>query len=198
MIVATVLAAALAVISMSVPASAASDEKKQAVTGLGILPAIAGPAAIFAGMNGPAINTFTFTKFYKFKFWDIWGWKKTFYLHKTGWDLDIDKCYRTKVCVHAEKEKHTFDGSNRGKLVVGCIMGSALGAITAAIRKGNALGNPLRWRSQAEHEAIVKSGYEKQFELTNAEAATAVSFCGAGSLMLHWQQQAPAVVKAKY
>jgi hypothetical protein len=200
MIIATVLAAALAVISISVPASAAgSNEKKQTVTGLGILPAVAGPAAIFAGLNGPAINTFTFTKYFKFKFWDVWGWKKTIYLHKAGWELDIDKCYRTKVCVHAEKKKHTFDGSNRGKLVVGCIMGSALGAITAAVRKGNALGNPLRWRSQAEHEAIVKSGYEKQFELTNDEAATAVAFCGAGSLMLHWQQkQAPAVVKARF
>jgi hypothetical protein len=78
-------------------------------------------------------------------------------------------------------------------------MGSAFGAITAAIRKGNAMGNPLRWRSQAEHEAIVKSGHEKQFELTNKEAATALALCGLGSFALHWPQQAaPVVVKAKY
>jgi hypothetical protein len=78
-------------------------------------------------------------------------------------------------------------------------MGSALGAISASIRKATALGNPLRWRSQAEHEAIVKSGYEKQFELTNDEAATALAFCGLGSFALHWQKQAPAVVvKAKF
>jgi hypothetical protein len=59
------------------------------------------------------------------------------------------------------------------------------------------MGNPLRWRSQAEHEAIVKSGYEKQFELTNGEATTSTALCGLGSLALHWPQKAPAVVKAK-
>ena len=76
-------------------------------------------------------------------------------------------------------------------------MGSALGAISAAIRKGNALGNPLRWRSQAEHEMIVKSGVEKKFELTNEEAQTALAFCGLGSFALNWQQTAP-VVRAGY
>jgi hypothetical protein len=99
------------------------------------------------------------------------------------------------------KVKHTAKEtghSAQGQFVVGCIMGSAFGAITAAIRKGNAMGNPLRWRSQAEHEAIVKSGYEKQFELTNAEAATALALCGLGSLTLYWPQQAaPAVVTAR-
>jgi hypothetical protein len=74
-------------------------------------------------------------------------------------------------------------------------MGSALGAISASARKATALGNPPAWRSQAEHEKIVASGVEKQFELTNDEAWTAVSYCGAGSLVLHWDK-APAVVRA--
>ena len=92
-------------------------------------------------------------------------------------------------------------GSNAGPLIVGCIMGSAFGAITASIRKASAMGNPPRWRSQAEHERIVKSGYEKQFELTSAEAATALALCGLGSFALHWKKQVPVkahVVRARY
>jgi hypothetical protein len=90
---------------------------------------------------------------------------------------------------------------NQGKMIVGCIMGSALGAITASVRKATALGNPPRWRSQAEHERIVASGYEKQFELTSNEASTALALCGLGSFALHWEKQAPVkarVVTAKY
>jgi hypothetical protein len=86
-------------------------------------------------------------------------------------------------------KNHSRSSNNVGKAVVGCIFGSALGAITSAVRKGNALGNPLRWRSQAEHEKILASGYEKQFELTNAEAHTATAFCGLGSFTLNWQQR---------
>jgi hypothetical protein len=99
------------------------------------------------------------------------------------------------------KKKVHRGNSNTGKIVVGCIIGSAAGAITASIRKATALGNPPRWRSQAEHEKIVASGYEKQFELTNQEAATAVALCGLGSFALHWQKTAPVkahVVKARY
>jgi hypothetical protein len=51
------------------------------------------------------------------------------------------------------------------------------------------MGNPPRWRSQAEHEKILASGYEKQFELTLDEANTAMAFCGLGSFALHWPQQ---------
>jgi len=103
--------------------------------------------------------------------------------------------YKEVETKHSAKDE---SNSSQGKFIVGCIMGSALGGITAAIRKGDAMGNPLRWRSQAEHEAIVKSGYEKQFELTNAEASIAVALCGLGSFALHWQQQAPVAVKAKF
>jgi hypothetical protein len=195
-IIATVLAAALAVGTITVPASAASDSNKPKTTGLGILPALAGPVALGAGISGPSINIFTLHKSFYFKVWQNWGWQKIHYLKAHDWTV-YKKVYGYKVKVHAKKKIPDTNSSAQGQFVVGCIMGSALGAITAAIRKGNAMGNPLRWRSQAEHEAIVKSGYEKQFELTNDEAATALAFCGLGSFALHWQQQAP-VVRAGY
>jgi hypothetical protein len=185
-IVATVLAAIIAASAFIVPASAASSDEKKQVTGLGIFPILAGPvgaAALF-----PTTSTLhwatTKTLYYKFSFY-TWKWYEVPYCHGYG-------CHKKYV-----KVKHQSKSSSVGKAVVGCIMGSALGAITAAIRKGNALGNPLRWRSQAEHEMIVKSGVEKKFELTNEEAQTALAFCGLGSFALHWQQTAP-VVRAGY
>jgi hypothetical protein len=190
-IVLTVLAAVLAASTLIVPASAADDRKP--VTGLGIFPALASPFAL-AGILGPTTQTTTVTKFFKFYPNQKWGWYKIKYLKANGWE--VDKYYKhRKIKVHAKHE--TKSKNIHGKAIVGCIMGSAFGAITAAVRKGNAMGNPLRWRSQAEHEAIVKSGYEKQFELTNDEAAIALSFCGLGSLALNWQQ-APVAVKAKF
>jgi hypothetical protein len=184
-IVATVLAAAFAASMIIVPASAASSDQKKQVTGLGIFPILAGPVGAAALFPTTSTLAWTTTKTLYFK-WTWWGWKPVDYCHGYG-------CHKKYVKVQHENKTKSV-----GKAVVGCIMGSALGAITAAIRKGNALGNPLRWRSQAEHEMIVKSGYEKQFELTNDEAAIALSLCGLGSLALHWQKQAPAVVKAKY
>jgi hypothetical protein len=87
------------------------------------------------------------------------------------------------------KTQHSKSSKNVGKAVVGCIFGSALGAITASVRKASAMGNPPRWRSQAEHERIVASGYEKQFEMTTDEAMTATALCGLGSFALHWPQR---------
>jgi len=193
-IVSTVLAAALAASTIIVPASAASDDNKP--KGLGILPILAGPAIIAGTMSGPSLHTWTAHQYFKFYKWDYSGWQKVYNLKSSGWDV-YKKVHGYKVKVHAHKQKHDFRSSNQGKFFVACIMGSALGAITAAIRKGNAMGNPLRLRSQAEHEAIVKSGVEKKFELTNDEAATALSWCGAGSLALNWQQTAP-IVRAGY
>ena len=193
-IIATVLAAVLAVGTISLPASAASDDNKP--KGLGILPALAGPLAIGTGMSGSSISTWTSHKYFKFYKWDYSGWNKVHYLKDHNWTV-YKKVHGYKVKVHAKKNFHDVSDSARGQFVVGCIMGSALGAITAAIRKGNALGNPLRWRSQAEHEMIVKSGVEKKFELTNEEAQTALAFCGLGSFALNWQQTAP-VVRAGY
>jgi hypothetical protein len=105
----------------------------------------------------------------------------------------IETTQKGKTTKHSRSSKSR---SAQGKMIVGCIMGSALGAITASVRKATALGNPPRWRSQAEHERIVASGYEKQFELTSDEAATALAFCGLGSFALHWEQKKPAVRKA--
>jgi hypothetical protein len=110
---------------------------------------------------------------------------------------------KTKTIEGKKKVKTNHSKSNKsvGKAVVGCIFGSALGAITSSVRKASAMGNPPRWRSQAEHEKIVASGYEKQFELTNDEAATSTALCGLGSFTLHWQKTAPVkahVVKARY
>jgi hypothetical protein len=64
-----------------------------------------------------------------------------------------------------------------GKFVVGCIMGSALGAIGTA------------WRvSQAQNR-----------ELTQGEAWTALSFCGLGSFLVASQPVAqPRTVAARY
>ena len=90
------------------------------------------------------------------------------------------------------KQHHQRGGTSNktiGKVMVGCIFGSALAAITASMRKATAMGNPPRWRSQAEHERIVASGYEKQFELTSNEANTAIALCGLGSFALHWPQR---------
>jgi hypothetical protein len=195
-IVATVLAAALAASTVSVPAYATTDNKNK--TGVGILPALAGPAFLAHSISGLHTSHWTVVKNFKFYKWQNWGWQKVNYLKYQGYDV-TKKVYGHKVKVHAEKHKHSTRGSDQGAYIVGCIMGSALGAISAAIRKGNALGNPIRWRSQAEHEQIVRSGYEKQFELTNDEAATALAFCGLGSFALRWEQKAaPAVVKAKF
>ena len=193
--VTAVVAATVAVGTLSVPAYA-NTQQKSPVTGLGILPILAGPIGA-AALVGPSSTYFTQVKYFKFYKWQSWGWNKIHYLKDTGWQVE-KKFHYNKVKVHAERTSEQRSTANQGKAVVGCIMGSALGAITAAVRKGNALGNPIAWRSQAEHEAIVKSGYEKQFELTNDEAAIALSLCGLGSLMLNWQKTAPAVVKAKF
>jgi hypothetical protein len=184
----TVLAVALAISSISVPAFAHDPQKHK---GPGILPLLAGP--VIAG-SAVGTSSSTIVKAFKFKKWQGWGWKKVHYLKNAGYDVTINK-YGKKVKVRATKTSKSH--SNMGKAVVGCIMGSAFGAITASMRKATALGNPPRWRSQAEHEKIVASGYEKQFELTNDEAQTAIAFCGLGSFALHWEKRAP-VVKAKY
>jgi hypothetical protein len=190
-VVATVFAAALAVSTMSVSASANSSDNKK----LGILPVLAGPVAV-AGLVGTSTNHLTLTKFFKFYPSQKWGWYKIKYLKYTGWE--VDKYYKHgKIKVHAEKTQTSKNRMTQGKAVVGCVMGSALGAISASIRKADALGNPISWRSQAEHEAIVKSGYEKQFELTSDESATALSWCGLGSLALHWEAK-PVAVAAKF
>lgn len=89
------------------------------------------------------------------------------------------KVPKYKTVTKTKTTSHSSKGID-GKIAVGCIFGSALSLIYNAANKGAAMGNPLRWRSQAEHERIVASGYEKQFELTNEEAQLASAFCGLG------------------
>jgi hypothetical protein len=197
-----VLAVAFAAGMIVAPASAHSPEKGGPITS--IIPSIAGPVGAAALFSTTTTLNWTTTLYQKY-FYD-WSLKNILKavqqgveLHKQGYEVHVD-IKRQGIKINAEKDvKHSKQSKNtNGKLVVSCVMGSAFGAISASVRKATAMGNPLRWRSQAEHEAIVKSGYEKQFELTNSEATTSTAFCGLGSLALHWPQKAPAaVVKAK-
>jgi hypothetical protein len=180
-IAATILAAAIATSSISVTAFAHDPQNHK---GPGILPLLAGPAAAAAFVG---TSTTTLTKAFHFWKWQGWGWQKIHYLKSTGWDVSKEFVYRgKKVKVHASRT--TESHSDMGKAAVGCIMGSALAAITSSVRKASAMGNPPSWRSQAEHERIAASGVEKKFELTNDEVQTAVALCGLGAFALHWPQ----------
>jgi hypothetical protein len=199
-------AAAIATLAMSIATSASAHDPKNYKTPGVILPALAGPigaAALF-----PSTSVFSWTTIAT-KTW-TYPWKGFFsgafqgvnatgqYVHNVinphyfNETLHLDNIFHQKSGVHSTsadyKQHHSRTSKNVGKAVVGCIFGSALGAISASIRKASAMGNPPRWRSQAEHERIVASGVEKKYELTNDEAHTAVALCGAGSLTLHWPQ----------
>jgi hypothetical protein len=186
------LAAAFAASLIVSPASAHNPNQKGPVTS--IFPALFSPVAA-AALAGPTTSTFSWLT-------TQWFSKKIFLGYHKVWTRYGWKWVPKHKTVHYKKHiKHSnTNKSINGKVVVGCIMGSAFGAITASVRKATALGNPPRWRSQAEHEKIVASGYEKQFELTNDEAHTSTALCGLGSFALHWQPKAPApvVVKARY
>ena len=90
-----------------------------------------------------------------------------------------------KVVPHEPKWGHT------GKLVVGCIMGSAFGLITASIVKGGG----LKLMTQKEFETTPR---DKSKDLTNEEAWFIASTCGLGALAIRPAQAAPVVVKARY
>jgi hypothetical protein len=181
-VIAAALSAAIVVSAIPAPAAAQQNQPRQS-----ILPTALSP--IGAAWLFPATNTFHWTtsKYFWIKIPVKKPMVQTFSFQKPKY-----KWVKIKKVKH-----HSRTSTNVGKAVVGCIFGSALGAITAAVRKGNAMGNPLRWRSQAEHEKIVASGYEKQFELTSEEAHLATAFCGLGSFALNWNQ-APAAVQTKY
>jgi len=212
-ILATVLATAIAASTISVPAFAHNPQNHQ---GPGIVPLIAGPigAGALAGTSTTTFSWFTTQSVFSHFQWNFTGFKPVFagfkhvpsgfkwvkVSHKwikvpTFKKVPIFKKVPTfnKVAKYKDvKVKHTSSSKSRanmGKAVIGCLVGSAFGAISSSVRKASAMGNPPRWRSQAEHERIVASGYEKQFELTNDEAQTAVALCGLGSLTLHWPQQ---------
>jgi hypothetical protein len=174
-ILGTMLAAAFAVSMIVSPASAHNPNQKGPISS--IFPALLGPVGA-AALVGPTTSTFSWMTTQWFSKKIFLGYHKIWTPH--GWKY-VPK-YKT---VHYKKPvKHSTSHKSKlkvGKAVVGCVMGSALGAISASVRKATALGNPPRWRSQVEHEKIVASGYEKQFELTSDEAATALSACGLGS-----------------
>jgi hypothetical protein len=177
-IIATAIAVAMAVGTMAAPASAQQNQQRQS-----ILPTALGP--IGAAWLFPSTNTFhwTTTKSFWIKVPKFPKYSTMQSYSSKGFSFKKPKHKWVKI---NKTKHHSRTSSNVGKAVVGCIFGSALGAISSAVRKGNAMGNPLRWRSQAEHERILASGYEKQFELTNAEAHTATAFCGLGSFTLNW------------
>jgi hypothetical protein len=203
----TVVAAALIAGTFAGQASAQSNNNTGPRTGL--FGALLGPVGVAAAV-GTSTSTMAWTTIAT-KTW-TYPWKGFVggavqgvnatgqYVHNVlnphyfNESLHLDNIFHQKSGVHSTsadyKQHHsktTKSKLNQGKMIVGCIMGSAFGAITASMRKATALGNPPRWRSQAEHERIVASGYEKQFELTSDEASTALALCGLGSLALNWQ-----------
>jgi len=199
-VIAAALSAALVVSAMPAPASAQQQQQQ----GVGILPTLFGPFGAHL-IAGPATTTFSWitTSTLTSKIWvpGKWIWTKTGYkwkLVKFGnkWSW-IKSPKFEKVYIRGHKEfvhnkvdtKHSRSSKSiQGKVIVGCIFGSALATIWSAARKGSAMGNPLRWRSQAEHERILASGVEKKYELTLDEANRAMAFCGLGSFTLNWPQ----------
>jgi hypothetical protein len=182
-ILGTVLAAAFAASMIVSPASAHNPNQKGPISS--IFPALLGPvaAASAIGTSSTVASWFT-TKFIGWK-WVYTGHKWVWTHHGWKWQAQYDKVKNFKQIKHSKTYKSKL---KVGKVVVGCVMGSALGAISASIRKATALGNPPKWRSQADHERIVASGAEKKYELTSDEAQTALALCGAGSFALHWPQ----------
>ena len=161
-----------------------------AATGFGFLL----PATSLVGLAATTTSThFLTSKFY------ITKW-----IPKKIWIHGHKKIIWKKVKIAKTKTTSRSSKGIDGKIAVGCIFGSALSLILNASHKAAAMGNPLRWRSQAEHERIVASGYEKQFELTNEEAQLASAFCGLGGFAVAaqyshgYQQTSAAPVQARY
>jgi hypothetical protein len=99
---------------------------------------------------------------------------------------------------HGKGKKSGHESRSAGKLVVGCVMGSAFGLITASVVKGGG----LKWMTQKEFESKPR---DRSKDLTNNEAAAIAFSCGlATPLVVANFKQAPKevakkkVVKAKY
>ena len=212
-VIAAALSAALVVSTIPAPA-AAQQQQQQQQQGLGIWSLLAGPfAASFFTTTSTFHWTTIATQTWNFpwahgpgKFGFLTGNYVPQGLNATGQYIHnvIDPKYFGETLhisnphqssgTHSTsakyKQQHSKSSKSiQGKIVVGCIFGSALATIWSAARKGSAMGNPLRWRSQAEHERILASGVEKKYELTLAEANRAMALCGLGSFTLYWPQQ---------
>jgi hypothetical protein len=88
---------------------------------------------------------------------------------------------------HSPPKKVSHHGGTRtGKLIVGCVMGSALGLILASSAKGGG----MKWMSQKEYEDLK---VKVPNPLTNEEAATIAFTCGLGAfpVMASWRQTQP-------
>ena len=93
------------------------------------------------------------------------------------------------VYVHKKKiVPHEPKFGSSGKLIVGCIMGSAAGLIYASIVKGGG----IKWMTQKEWEDLkVKVPHP----LTNEQAVMIASTCGLAAFLVK-RESAPAVVRA--
>jgi hypothetical protein len=91
------------------------------------------------------------------------------------------------------KIKTESSGMKTGKIVVGCLMGSALGLITASVVKGGG----LKWMTQKEWEDLK---VKVPNPLTNNEAATIAFTCGlaTGPVIANFRKPQPVTVKAKF
>jgi hypothetical protein len=70
-------------------------------------------------------------------------------------------------------------GSNGFPWAVACVMGSALGLISASVAKATAAGQPPSWLSQVEYERTRNNNAN---HLTSSEAAGIGFSCGLGAL----------------
>ncbi|MEX2129686.1 MAG: hypothetical protein WD871_15815 [Xanthobacteraceae bacterium] len=93
-----------------------------------------------------------------------------------------------------KKVVHGGGSSKTGGLVVGCVMGSAFGLISAAIIKGGG----LKWMSQKEFETTPR---DKSKELTSQEAAVIAFTCGLGAFPViagFRRQPQPQPIRTRY
>jgi hypothetical protein len=77
-----------------------------------------------------------------------------------------------------KKTPTSANSSNSFPWVVACVMGSAVGLISASVAKATAAGQPPRWLSQVEYE---RTRNNTANHLTSTEAATIGFSCGLGA-----------------
>src|SRR5688572_695566 len=102
-ILATVVAAAIAASTISVPAFA--DNKKPTTAAL--FPALAGPVGVAAGISATKDVPYLIVKDFYFKIWDKYGWQQLKHLQKLGFRISKDIYHHKIVKVHAVKRVHT-------------------------------------------------------------------------------------------
>jgi hypothetical protein len=86
--------------------------------------------------------------------------------------------YPHKPYTHVKKTPQVNSNGNSFPWVVACVMGSALGLISASVAKATAAGQPPRWLSQVEYE---RTRNDTRNHLTSDEAAAIGFSCGLGA-----------------